>query len=88
MPPPDRIEEVVVADLRQRWSIPSVWMTTCGSADGAVAIEVLVEGGLEGFQRGAVARDRTDQVRQVVAVAVGAPHRVEAAELGSFQATS
>ena len=47
--------------------------------DGAVAIEVLVEGGLYGLHRGAVACRGCDEVRQVVAIAVGAPHRIQAA---------
>ena len=46
------------------------------TADRAVAIEVLVEGGLERFQRIAVARNVRRDAGDVVAVAVGAPHRV------------
>ena len=41
--------------------------------DGAVAVEVLVEDGLEVLQRRAAARDATGEIGDVVAVAVGAP---------------
>jgi len=72
-----RIEEVVVANLRQRRR-PVRLDDHFWNADGAIAVEVLVESGLQGLQRGAVARDQADQVRQVVAVAVGAPRGIQA----------
>ena len=48
----------------------------CGGADHAVAVEVLVEGVLQRLQRDAVSRHVGDEIREIVAVAVGAPHRV------------
>ena len=77
VPPLVWIEKIIVADFCQRGR--SVGLDDDSrESDGAVAVEVLVEGGLEGFQRRVVARDRADEIRQVVAVAVGAPDRVQA----------
>src|SRR5260370_31627122 len=45
-------------------------------ADYAIAIQVLVETGLQRFQRGARSRHDADGVRDAVAAAVGIPHRV------------
>ena len=46
-----------------------------GKIDHAVAVQVLVEAGLQGFQRRAVSRDGTDRIGDDVAAAVGIPHR-------------
>src|SRR5260221_5204884 len=45
-------------------------------ADYAIAIQVLVEAGLQRFQCGAGSRHDADGVRDAVAAAVGIPHRV------------
>ena len=59
---PRGVEEVVGTYLRQR-SCPVGLDNHLRNAGGAVIIEVLIEGGLQGLQRSAVARDRTNQVR-------------------------
>src|SRR5258708_6569867 len=46
------------------------------NADHAIAIQVLVEAGLQRFQCGAGSRHDADGVRDAVAAAVGIPHRV------------
>ena len=47
--------------------------TAGGESDGTIAVEVLVEDGLEVLQRRAAARDTAGEIGDVVAVAVGAP---------------
>ena len=72
----DRIEEVVVARLKQGGyavGFDHGWRRRGKRSDGAVAIEVLVEDGLEVLQRRTGARDVAGEVGDVVAVAIGAP---------------
>ena len=68
--------EKIVSDLRQGGR--SVGLDHhLGNSNGAIAVEVLVEGCLQRLQRDAISRYGWDQIRQVVAVAVGAPRRVQ-----------
>ena len=49
------------------------WRRRRRRPNGAIAVEVLVEDGLEVLQRRAGARDTAGEIGDVVAVAVGAP---------------
>ena len=74
--PLDRVEEVVGAGLKQGGHAVGFdrgWRRRRRRPDGAVAVEVLVEDGLEVLQRRAGARDAAGEIGDVVAVAVGAP---------------
>src|SRR5579871_4202796 len=60
-------------EVIRRWADRG--LTWRGTADCAVGVEVLVENGLEVFQRGAVAGEIVADVRDEVALAVEAPDR-------------
>ena len=47
-----------------------------GKADYAVAVQILVEGGLQRFQSSAASRHNANDIGEVVAAAVGVPDRV------------
>ena len=84
----DAIKEKIVPNLDQAGRAKdSITVVAGRNTDHPIAVQVLVETGLERLQRCAGSRHRTDSSEMIVAVAVGVPDRIL---IGTriFQATS